>query len=498
MALGLSLSTLGNLGRAASYGVEQQVRARERQQREDKLKRERDQDDANRQFGAVLLEHAVLGDPEPLQNYMNENREVLNKVSPILIGKATTVLHGLRKAKAEKEYTLSTDLDADINKYIKENFSSGRYDLLTPEEKYDLAYPIVIKRRKYDSLRENGTTLTPPPPPSGVSGGVGGVGGGGPETPTIPQTETTTVKGFAGIDVIEEEIRKIREEPEYKKRVSMAQDALQRLEVTQLLSPEEKEIQKNTIITAAKGPSQAYTEIAKGGAGVAATGGAAYGASRTRERLGTPKRLPFPTTPRQRRRRIGPRGKGVIGAGLAALGQLRLPEIDFGGIKRGLLGEEFPEKSTPSPPPPPNTSAAPDSTLSTQMPELNKKNRPQTNNNPGNLKIGGVGAQFARRDAQGNPVTDNQGHLVFATPELGFSALKADLEAKISGNSPASERVLGKNPETLDELGRVYAEDPNWSRGVAAILQKDRNALLSDIDLNSLIQAIARQEGYFA
>ena len=494
MALGLSLSTLGNLGRAASYGVEQQVRARERQQREDKLKRERDQDDANRQFGAVLLEHAVLGDPEPLQNYMNENRDVINKVSPILIGKATTVLHGLRKSKAEKEYTLSTDLDADINKYIKENFSSGRYDLLTPQEKYELAYPIVIKRRKYDSLRENGTTLTPPPPPSGVSGGVGSV----PETPTIPQTETTTVKGFAGIDVIEEEIRKIREEPEYKKRVSMAQDALQRLEVTQLLSPEEKEIQKNTIITAAKGPSQAYTEIAKGGAGVAATGGAAYGASRIRENR--PKRLPFPTTPPQRRRRIGPRGKGVIGAGLYALGQIGLPEIDFGGIKRGLLGEEFPEKSTPppAPPPAPNTSAAPDSTLSTQMPELNKKNRPQTNNNPGNLKIGGVGSQFARRDAQGNPVTDNQGHLVFPTPELGFSALKADLEAKISGNSPASERVLGKNPETLDELGRVYAEDPNWSRGVAAILQKDRNALLSDIDLNSLIQAIARQEGYFA
>ena len=113
-------------------------------------------------------------------------------------------------------------------------------------------------------------------------------------------------------------------------------------------------------------------------------------------------------------------------------------------------------------------------------------NRPQRNNNPGNVKRGGLADALATG-------TDEQGHLIFPTPEAGFQALQQDIQAKIQGRSA----VVKANP-TIAELGKVYAEDPNWPRSVARILGVDTNTKTADIDLNSLIQAIARQEGFYA
>lgn len=97
-------------------------------------------------------------------------------------------------------------------------------------------------------------------------------------------------------------------------------------------------------------------------------------------------------------------------------------------------------------------------------------NIPQRNNNPGNVKTtgsstGGVAAQFALKNSDGTPKTDNFGHLIFGSVEDGFKGLVADLTAKINGKSSH----IPANP-TLAQLGKVYAEDGSWARGVSRIL----------------------------
>lgn len=113
-------------------------------------------------------------------------------------------------------------------------------------------------------------------------------------------------------------------------------------------------------------------------------------------------------------------------------------------------------------------------------------NLPQRNNNPGNIKAGGLADNLATG-------TDSQGHLIFPTPEAGFEALVTDIQAKISGNS----RFVKANP-TIAELGKVYAEDPNWSNSVARILGVNPNTPTATIPIENLVLAIATQEGYFA
>ena len=120
-------------------------------------------------------------------------------------------------------------------------------------------------------------------------------------------------------------------------------------------------------------------------------------------------------------------------------------------------------------------------------------NLPQRNNNPGNVKRGGIADKFALKDPSGNPLTDKQGHLVFGSPDQGFQALASDLRAKMTGNSS----VVGANP-TISQLGRVYAEDKNWPNSVAKILGVDVNTRIGTLDFNRLVQAIARQEGFYA
>lgn len=115
-------------------------------------------------------------------------------------------------------------------------------------------------------------------------------------------------------------------------------------------------------------------------------------------------------------------------------------------------------------------------------------NLPQRNNNPGNVKPGGLKEVDAMATG-----TDSQGHLIFPTPEAGFEALIKDVQAKVSGNS----KWLPANP-TLAQLGSVYAEDPNWANSVARILGVNPNTQTATIPIESLVLAIAMQEGYFA
>lgn len=113
-------------------------------------------------------------------------------------------------------------------------------------------------------------------------------------------------------------------------------------------------------------------------------------------------------------------------------------------------------------------------------------NRPQRNNNPGNIKAGGLADSLAIGQ-------DDQGHLIFPDAQTGFQALQQDLQAKIAGQS----RFVKPNP-TIAELGKVYAEDPNWPKAVARLLGVSPSTPTNQVDFNELLKAVATQEGFFA
>lgn len=113
-------------------------------------------------------------------------------------------------------------------------------------------------------------------------------------------------------------------------------------------------------------------------------------------------------------------------------------------------------------------------------------NRPQRNNNPGNVKKGGLADSLAVG-------TDDQGHLVFKDANDGWKALVMDVTAKVNGAS----RHLPPNP-TIAQLGKVYAEDPRWATSVSKILGVSPGTPTKTIPLTKLAQAIATQEGFFA
>ncbi len=125
-----------------------------------------------------------------------------------------------------------------------------------------------------------------------------------------------------------------------------------------------------------------------------------------------------------------------------------------------------------------NTKASPLST--------GQGNIPQRNNNPGNVKAGGLADSLAVGK-------DKYGHLIFPDAETGFKALTADVTAKINGGSSR----LPKNP-TIAQLGAVYAEDTNWPKKVAAILGVPIETHTGTVPIDKLVQAIAKQEGFYA
>lgn len=114
------------------------------------------------------------------------------------------------------------------------------------------------------------------------------------------------------------------------------------------------------------------------------------------------------------------------------------------------------------------------------------QNRPQRNNNPGDVKAGGLSDSLAVGQ-------DAQGHLIFPDATTGFKALTADLTAKINGGS----KYLPANP-TIAQLGKVYAEDPNWPKKVAMMLGVGVDTPTKNVPIAALAKAVATQEGFYA
>ncbi len=113
-------------------------------------------------------------------------------------------------------------------------------------------------------------------------------------------------------------------------------------------------------------------------------------------------------------------------------------------------------------------------------------NKPQRHNNPGNVKEGGLADSLATGK-------DEEGHLIFPDADTGFKALSLDLTAKLNGGS----RYLPANP-TIAQLGKVYAEDPNWPVKVAQMLGVSPTTPTKSVPFQNLIRAIATQEGFYA
>ena len=117
-------------------------------------------------------------------------------------------------------------------------------------------------------------------------------------------------------------------------------------------------------------------------------------------------------------------------------------------------------------------------------------NRPDRNNNPGNLRLGGR--------------TDNGRFTIFPTPEAGFVALVNDLNQKFTGNSKSARRVLGRDAKTLLEVISVYAPSSdgnsptNYASAVASELGVSAHEPVENLlpRLEEVAQAFARHEGF--
>ena len=126
------------------------------------------------------------------------------------------------------------------------------------------------------------------------------------------------------------------------------------------------------------------------------------------------------------------------------------------------------------------------------------KNLLQQNLNPVNIKYlpNSVANKYAAQGPDGLPLRDEHNHLIFDTEESGWAAAKADITAKMRGNS---KHGLGPN-STLDEFGAIYATDPLWSQKVSKIMGPDvmGTTPVGQLNEGEFVEAIARQEGWYA
>jgi len=127
-------------------------------------------------------------------------------------------------------------------------------------------------------------------------------------------------------------------------------------------------------------------------------------------------------------------------------------------------------------------------------------------NNPGNLMSGGVGDQYAMKNADGSPRTHSRGFLIFDSEEAGWRALEADIRGKLWGQDVGNLTL----DSTVSEYNQVHAPDqPHWGRNVVATLNEGYSGdaieaqdtmaeVIEDRSLQELQVAIATAEGFFA
>lgn len=161
-------------------------------------------------------------------------------------------------------------------------------------------------------------------------------------------------------------------------------------------------------------------------------------------------------------------GGGPVSAGRDYLVGERGPELLISGGQHQLVGERGPQMLRPS--------ASGEIRTLAQAEADKKLSIPVAYRNPGDIKWGQWAAAHGAigRGQRG-------GHAIFATAEEGIAAQEALLR----------ERGQGKS---IAEIGKWYAADPKWARGVAKIMGVDPNYRPEDVAI--LAAAIRRQEGF--
>ena len=289
MALGLSLSTLGNLGRVASRGVEQHAQRR--------------QEDADRELAKDMLTASVKGDYDELAGKLQQG--FYGDVRPELLDAASqTVSQGLR-LKREEEYTKRQKMyEIEGIELAKIQENTAQYGYFSPQQQREEA-----KKRARMIVQGRDPGAGPP------------AAGGGPPAAGRPATGGGRIGGTGAIAAMVKKIEGIEDEEE---RIEQAKEDIKRLKDAYQtgrlhgMTPAQYENALSRIENAAtpwigfgRGISSALDY------GKAALVGGAAGA------------------------RLGPYG-ALGGAALGVGARAGLPDFDWsnlGNIKKGFLGE---------------------------------------------------------------------------------------------------------------------------------------------------------------
>ena len=288
----LDLSTLANLGRTASYGVQQHAQAREK--------------NSERELAKDLMRASVTADYGDIMNklkqghYRNARPELLSRTSQ-------EIGQGLR-LKREEEYTKLRDAETAIATRMAA-MTGDKYDLLTPEQKYQQASREIMSRPAYRGLG------------SGITAAGGATPGG-----VAPGRSAITGRGG-----IQQAIARIAELPDREERVEKSRELmtqLRQLEQSGTISTAEYNNQKALVEDAVDQGLWAGRAIQSGGGGVlggVAGGGIAKGIASALGKAPVPWQVKIPAA--------------AIGSYLGSAG---LPDLNLeylGNVSRGILGQ---------------------------------------------------------------------------------------------------------------------------------------------------------------
>ena len=194
MAFGLDLSTLGNLGRVASRGVEQHAQRR--------------QEDADRELAKDMLTASVKGDYDELAGKLQQG--FYGDVRPELLDAASqTVSQGLR-LKREEEYTKRQKMyEIEGIELAKIQENTAQYGYFSPQQQREEA-----KKRARMIVQGRDPGAGPP------------AAGGGPPAAGRPATGGGRIGGTGAIAAMVKKIEGIEDEEE---RIEQAKEDIKRL-----------------------------------------------------------------------------------------------------------------------------------------------------------------------------------------------------------------------------------------------------------------------------
>jgi len=239
MALGLSLSTLGNLGRVASRGVEQHAQKR--------------QGDADRELAKDMLTASVKGDYDELAGKLQQG--FYGDVRPELLDAASqTISQGLR-LKREEEYTKRQKMyEIEGIELEKIQGDTAQYGFMTPDE---------MRKEARSRARRVVSGEEPGGPPAAGGGRIRG-------TDAI----SAMVKNIEGIEDKEEKIERGRE------AIKRVKDAYQKGQMTRS--------QYENAISRIENAAEPMLQYGKFGRAVGEFGGAVAGGAGVGSRFGRP------------------------------------------------------------------------------------------------------------------------------------------------------------------------------------------------------------------